>query len=47
MAYAPWRLMEHRIEDQLLQPWIRNYKAHPVRAAIWRYVDIDSAQRLK
>jgi ABC-type transport system substrate-binding protein len=45
VAYAPWRLMEHRIEDQLLQPWIRNYKPHPVRAAIWRYVDIDPAQR--
>ncbi len=44
VAYAPWRLMEHRIEDQLLQPWIRNYKPHPVRSAIWRYVDIDPTQ---
>ena len=44
LAYAPWRLMEHRIEDQLLQPWIRNYKPHPVRSAIWRYVDIDPTQ---
>ena len=23
LAYAPWRLMEHRIEDHLLQPWVR------------------------
>jgi oligopeptide transport system substrate-binding protein len=45
VAYAPWRLMEHRIEDHLLQPWIRDYKPHPVRSAIWRYVDIDSTQR--
>ncbi len=44
LAYAPWRLMEHRIEDHLLQPWIRNYKPHPVRSAIWRYVDVDPAQ---
>jgi len=41
LAYAPWRLMEHRIEDQLSQPWIRNFKPHPVRSAVWRYVDID------
>ncbi len=47
LAYTPWRLMEHRIEDQLLQPWIRNYKPHPVRSALWRYVDIDPAQRPK
>jgi ABC-type oligopeptide transport system substrate-binding subunit len=40
LAYAPWRLMEHRIEDHLLQPWVRN-SPHPVRSAVWRYVDID------
>ena len=45
IAYAPWRLMEHRIEDHVLQPWIRNYRPHPVRSAIWKYVDIDRAQR--
>src|SRR4030095_4057760 len=22
LAYAPWRLMEHRIEDHLAQPWV-------------------------
>ena len=47
LAYAPWRLMEHRIEDHLLQPWIRNYKPHPVRSTIWRYLDIDPAQAPK
>ena len=47
LAYAPWRLMEHRIEDHLQQSWIRNYKPHPVRAVIWRYVDIDPTQRPK
>ena len=45
LAYAPWRLMEHRIEDHLTQPWVRNYKPHPVRSALWRYIDIDPAQR--
>ena len=47
LAYAPWRLMEHRIEDHLLQPWVRNYKPHPVRSVIWRYVDVDPAIRAK
>ncbi len=45
VAYAPWRLMEHRIEDHLLQPWVRNYRPHPVRSAIWRYLDVDPAHR--
>jgi ABC-type transport system substrate-binding protein len=45
VAYAPWRLMEHRIEDHLVQAWVRNYKPHPVRTALWRYLDIEPAQR--
>jgi ABC-type transport system substrate-binding protein len=44
LAYAPWRMMESRIEDHVVQPWVRNYKPHPVRYALWRYVDVDLAQ---
>jgi hypothetical protein len=33
--------MEHRIEDHLLHASVLNYKPHPVRSAVWRYVDID------
>jgi ABC-type transport system substrate-binding protein len=47
VAYAPWRLMEHRMEDHLLQPWILNYRPHPVRTALWRYLDVDPARRPK
>jgi ABC-type transport system substrate-binding protein len=47
LAYAPWRLMEHRIEDHLQQAWIRNYQPHPVRFVLWRYLDIDPSQRTK
>jgi ABC-type transport system substrate-binding protein len=47
LAYAPWRLQEHRIEDQLAQRWIRNYRPHPIRSEVWRYIDIDPAQRAK
>jgi oligopeptide transport system substrate-binding protein len=45
IAYAPWRLMEHRIEDHLTQPWVKNYKPHPVRSFIWKYVDVEPAAR--
>jgi ABC-type transport system substrate-binding protein len=47
LAYAPWRLQEHRIEDQLAQGWIRNFKPHPIRSEVWRYVDIDRTARPK
>jgi ABC-type transport system substrate-binding protein len=47
LAYAPWRLMEHRIEDHLQQAWIRNYQPHPVRFVLWRYIDVDPSQRTK
>ncbi|MEO8305072.1 MAG: ABC transporter substrate-binding protein [Betaproteobacteria bacterium] len=47
LAYAPWRLQEHRIEDQLAQRWIRNFKPHPIRSEVWRYIEIDPTQRLK
>jgi len=45
LAYAPWRLQEHRIEDSVAQKWIRNYRPHPIRSEVWRYIDIDAAQR--
>ena len=45
LAYAPWRLGYHLIEDQLLQPWVRNYKPHPIRSQTWEYVDIDAAKK--
>jgi ABC-type transport system substrate-binding protein len=45
LAYAPWRMMESRIEDHVVQPWVRNYKPHPVRLILWRYLDVDEARR--
>jgi hypothetical protein len=33
--------MEHRIEDHLVQASVRNYHPHPVRTALWRYLDVD------
>ena len=45
LAYAPWRLSENRLEDQLMQPWVKNYKPHPIRSQSWAYIDIDSSLR--
>ncbi len=45
LAYAPWRMGYHLIEDQLLQPWVRDYKPHPIRSQTWQYVDLDAAPR--
>ncbi|MEO8676713.1 MAG: ABC transporter substrate-binding protein [Casimicrobiaceae bacterium] len=45
LAYAPWRMTYHLIEDQLLQPWVRGYKPHPIKSQTWEYVDIDAAKK--
>jgi ABC-type transport system substrate-binding protein len=47
LAYAPWRLMEHRFEDQLLQPWVGPYFPHPIKGQVWQYVDVDAKARPK
>jgi ABC-type transport system substrate-binding protein len=41
-AYAPWRLSEHRLEDQLLHSWVKHYMPHPMRSQVWQYVDLDA-----
>jgi hypothetical protein len=42
IAYAPWRLSEHRLEDQLMHRWVKNYKPHPIGSQVWSYVDLDA-----
>ena len=41
LAYAPWRLTHHLLEDHVIQPWVVGYKPHPIRSDIWKYLDID------
>jgi ABC-type transport system substrate-binding protein len=45
VAYAPWRLTHHLLEDHVIQPWVVGYKAHPLRSDIWKYLDIDESKR--
>jgi len=45
VAYAPWRLTHHLLEDHVIQPWVIGYKPHPIRSDIWKYLDIDDSKR--
>jgi ABC-type transport system substrate-binding protein len=44
-AYNPWVLLTHPISADIRQPWLKNYKRHPVEFTNWRYLDIDLAER--
>ncbi|HEY1043387.1 MAG TPA: ABC transporter substrate-binding protein [Telluria sp.] len=44
-AYNPWVPLTHPISADLTQPWLKNYKRHPVELTQWRYLDIAPAQR--
>jgi len=45
VAYAPWRLTVHILEDHLMQPWVRSYAAHPIRSQTYMYTDVDGRAR--
>jgi ABC-type transport system substrate-binding protein len=44
-AYNPWIPLTHVISADLRQPWLKNYKRHPVELTPWRYLDIDLDER--
>jgi ABC-type transport system substrate-binding protein len=44
-AYAPWVLLTHPVSADLRQPWLKNYKRHPVEFTAWRYLDVDASAR--
>ena len=45
VAYAPWKLTHHLLEDHVLHDWVIGYKPHPIRADIYKYLDIDTSKR--
>ena len=45
LVYAPWKLTHHLVEDHMVYAWVVAYKPHPIRAEIWKYLDIDPALR--
>jgi len=47
VAYAPWRLTVHILEDHVHHRWIRNYVPHPIRSQVWMYTDVDPQLRAR
>jgi len=47
VAYAPWRLTIHLLEDHLVHSWVRVYRAHPIRSQTYAFIDVDPAMRQK
>ncbi|MEO5764412.1 MAG: heme-binding protein, partial [Casimicrobiaceae bacterium] len=45
LAYAPWRMTYHVLEDSVRHRWIGTYVPHPIRSQWWQYIDVDLAQR--
>lgn len=44
-AYNPWVPLTHVLSADIRQPWLKNYKRHPVEFTQWRYLDVDVAER--
>jgi ABC-type transport system substrate-binding protein len=44
-AYNPWVPLTNVLSADIRQPWLKNYKRHPVELTQWRYLDLDVAQR--
>jgi ABC-type transport system substrate-binding protein len=44
-AYNPWVPLTHVISADIRQPWLKNYKRHPVEFTPWRYLDVDVVER--
>jgi len=40
-AYVPYKFHSHRIQNDLVQPWLLGYLRHPFRRRWWDRVDID------
>ncbi len=40
VAYMPYKVHGHRIQADLLQPWLRHYWRHPFMRDTWRYLDL-------
>jgi ABC-type transport system substrate-binding protein len=46
-AYNPWVPLTHVLSADIRQPWLKNYKRHPVEFTQWRYLDVDVAKRAR
>jgi hypothetical protein len=42
VAYMPYKLHLHRIQQDLAQPWLIGYRRHPFTTRTWAYLDINN-----
>jgi ABC-type transport system substrate-binding protein len=47
IAYMPYKIHTHRIAPDLMHPWTYNYKRHPFMRDIYKYLEVDTAARVK
>ncbi|HEX4885632.1 MAG TPA: ABC transporter substrate-binding protein [Casimicrobiaceae bacterium] len=40
LAYAPWRLTVHILEDHVSHAWVRHNVPHPIRSQVWMYTEV-------
>ena len=45
IAYAPWKLTHHLLEDHVVQPWVIGYKYNAFNVHPWQYLDLDLSRR--
>jgi len=46
VAYMPWRVTIHAIDDTFAHPWVKNYVPHTIRfPGFWQHIEIDDAAR--
>ena len=44
-AYMPYMMHTHRVQADLVQPWVVGFRRHPFTNRQWCWLDIDDAQR--
>jgi len=44
-AYMPYKFHLHRIQSDLVQPWIRGYSRHPFTTRLWDTLEVDGTHR--
>ena len=44
-VYMPYKVLVHRIANELLHPWVQGYRRTPFWQDWWHMVDVDSAMR--
>ncbi len=47
IAYMPYKVHTHRIAPDLMHPWTYNYKRHPFMRDIYKFLEVDTAARVK